>query len=151
MTKQLFTLVILLLGSILLYTLSILSPSSAGDHKLYPMYHYDEIYSANYMSPVYQHGDFNADWLVNITDVICLINYLFKGGSPPSIYKPIPPDYPGEDSTDCLIVQRHGDANNDCHITISDVIYLINYLYKGGPDIMWPDPYLCDCNLPQFP
>jgi hypothetical protein len=26
-----------------------------------------------------------------------------------------------------------GDANGDGHITIADVVYLINYLYKGGP------------------
>lgn len=28
---------------------------------------------------------------------------------------------------------KYGDANSDNHITIGDVVYLINYLFKGGP------------------
>ncbi|MCK4225038.1 MAG: hypothetical protein KAX39_07640 [candidate division Zixibacteria bacterium] len=31
----------------------------------------------------------------------------------------------------------HGDANGDEVIDLGDVVYLINYLYKGGPA---PDP-----------
>jgi len=38
-----------------------------------------------------------------------------------------------------------GDTNNDGVINVGDVVYLINYLYKGGPE---PQPILCsgDCN-----
>jgi hypothetical protein len=59
-------------------------------------------------------GDANADGKLTVSDVIYIINYLFKGG-PASV--PI----------------EAGDANYDGKITVSDVIYLINYLFKGGP------------------
>jgi hypothetical protein len=62
----------------------------------------------------YKPGDANHDMSVNVTDVIHLINYLFKGGPPP---------YP-------FVA---GDVNGDCLINVTDVIYLINYLFKGGP------------------
>ena len=60
-------------------------------------------------------GDGNADGKITISDVIYIVNYLFKGGP-----EPIP-----EVSV--------GDANCDDKVTVSDVIYLINYLFKGGP------------------
>ncbi len=60
-------------------------------------------------------GDVDDDGKVNVSDVIYLINYLFKGGPPP-----IPE----------LLV---GDVNGDGKVTVSDVVYLINYLFKGGP------------------
>jgi len=59
-------------------------------------------------------GDCNAEGNVNISDVIYLVNYLFKFGPAP----------------DPLEV---GDVDCDTHVTVSDVIYLINYFYKGGP------------------
>ena len=59
-------------------------------------------------------GDFNGDGKLTVSDVIYLINYLFRGGPPP-----LPPEI--------------GDVNHDAKITVSDVIYLINYLFKGGP------------------
>jgi hypothetical protein len=52
--------------------------------------------------------------IVNVTDVIYLINYLFKSGPPP---------YP----------IAAGDVNADCTVNVTDVIYLINYLFKSGP------------------
>ena len=60
-------------------------------------------------------GDVNADAEILVTDVIYLINYLWKGGDPP---QPIP---------SC------GDIQCDGEIDVQDVIYLINYLFKGGP------------------
>ena len=62
----------------------------------------------------YKPGDADYDMNVDVSDVIYLINYLFKGGPPP---------YP-------LVA---GDVDGDCDIDVSDVIYLINYLFKGGP------------------
>jgi hypothetical protein len=59
-------------------------------------------------------GDANADKQVSVSDVIYLINYLFKGGTAP-------------------IPMESGDANCDTDISVSDVIYLINYLFKSGP------------------
>ena len=60
-------------------------------------------------------GDPNADFKVNVTDVIYLVNYFFKGGPPP---------IPGLFSA---------DVNCDSLRNVTDVIYLVNYLFKGGP------------------
>jgi hypothetical protein len=62
-------------------------------------------------------GDANGDGQVELSDVVYIINYLYKGGSAPEC----------DPVTDC------GDVNNDEIVDISDVLYLINYLYKGGP------------------
>jgi hypothetical protein len=59
-------------------------------------------------------GDVNKDGNLNISDVIYMINYLFKGGP-----KPI-------EFTSQLDVNCDGETN------VSDVIYTINYLFKGG-------------------
>jgi len=59
-------------------------------------------------------GDANADGKITVSDVVYLVNYLFKGG-------PIPKPY------------EAGEANCDGKVTISDVVYLVNYLFKGGP------------------
>jgi hypothetical protein len=58
-------------------------------------------------------GDVTGDGKVNASDVIYLINYLFKNGAAPD-----PPET--------------GDVNCDGKTDGSDVIYLINYLYRGG-------------------
>jgi len=64
--------------------------------------------------PDWLYGDCNRDEKVNMSDVIYLINYLFRQGSEPN---PL----------------QAGDTNCDGKVTISDVIYLVNYLFKGGP------------------
>jgi hypothetical protein len=58
-------------------------------------------------------GDANVDGKVSVSDVVYLINYLFKGGAEPFV--------------------AYSDANGDSKISVSDVVYLINYLFKGGP------------------
>jgi C1A family cysteine protease len=63
----------------------------------------------------YIRGDVNGDSKISVSDVVYIINYLFKGG-------PVP------------VPQEAGDANCDGPINVSDVIYLINYLFKGGPE-----------------
>jgi len=60
-------------------------------------------------------GDANGDKQITVSDVVYLINYLFKGGPPP------------------VPEQMVGDVNCDGKVTVSDVVYLINYLFKGGP------------------
>jgi len=59
-------------------------------------------------------GDCNNDGIINIGDVVYLINYLYRGGSPPV------PD-------GCV-----GDCNGDDVVNVGDVVHLINYLYRGG-------------------
>jgi hypothetical protein len=61
-------------------------------------------------------GDPNGDLFVTVSDVVYIINYLFKSGPPP-VHCP-----------------RSGDVNCDGRVTISDAIYLINYLFKGGSE-----------------
>ncbi len=69
-------------------------------------------------------GDTNDDGVVNISDAVYLIGYLFKGGPDPL-----------------------GDADFDqCgSINMSDVIYLFDYVFKGGPA---PCAGSVDCILP---
>ena len=58
-------------------------------------------------------GDANRDLMVNISDPVFLINYIFAGGIPPVV--------------SCL-----GDADGNDIITISDAVNLINYIFNGG-------------------
>jgi len=60
-------------------------------------------------------GDLNGDSSLSVSDVVYIINYLFKKGPPP---------------VSCF---KSGDVNCDSKVTISDVVYLINYLFKEGP------------------
>ncbi|HVP36239.1 MAG TPA: dockerin type I repeat-containing protein [Terriglobales bacterium] len=61
-----------------------------------------------------KYGDANADNKITVADVVYLISYLFKGGTPP-------------------VPVIKGDANGDGKVTVADVVYLISYLFKGGP------------------
>ncbi|NIN00313.1 MAG: hypothetical protein GTO24_20210 [candidate division Zixibacteria bacterium] len=58
-------------------------------------------------------GDCNNDGAIDASDVVYLINYLFKGGFAP----------------DPLEI---GDANCDGVVEAGDIVYLINYLFQGG-------------------
>jgi hypothetical protein len=59
-------------------------------------------------------GDVTGDNEINISDIVFLLNYLYRNGPAPD---PL----------------EMGDANCDDDVEIGDVIYLINYLYRGGP------------------
>jgi len=59
-------------------------------------------------------GDMNADGAVNVGDVVYLLNYLYRGGRPPT-------------------PQQVGDVNCDGVVDIGDVVRLIGYLYRGEP------------------
>jgi serine protease AprX len=61
----------------------------------------------------YLTGDVTGDELINVSDVIFLVNYLYKEGPAPS---------------PALL----GDVNCDDEVDVGDVIYLVNYLYQGG-------------------
>jgi C1A family cysteine protease len=62
----------------------------------------------------YVYGDANGDQTVGSGDVVYIMNYLFRGGSPPEFL-------------------AAGDANGDCSVNSSDIVYMINYLFRGGP------------------
>jgi hypothetical protein len=59
-------------------------------------------------------GDANGDGEIGPGDVVFLLNYLYRFGSPPC-------------------PQVAGDANSDGVVGPGDVVYLINYLFKDGP------------------
>jgi hypothetical protein len=59
-------------------------------------------------------GDPNNDQIVNISDVVYVISYIFSGGPAPSPF-------------------MAGDANCDMIVNISDAVYLIAYIFSGGP------------------
>jgi len=67
-------------------------------------------------------GDANADGIINITDGIFVLNFLFLGGTTP----------PCEDAA---------DSNGSNDINITDGIYILNFLFLGGenPAAPWPD------------
>ena len=60
-------------------------------------------------------GDADMSGFLNSTDIIIMVNYVFKGGAPAD---PCPPA---------------GDANCDLSVTSADVIFLVNHVFKGGP------------------
>lgn len=62
----------------------------------------------------FMRGDTNGDWIIDITDPIYTLQYLFSGGLAPN----------------CL---QQGDANGDNVVDISDVLYTLKYLFQGGP------------------
>lgn len=59
-------------------------------------------------------GDVNNDLSVNLSDIIYLVNYIFKGGPSPAI-------------------RFSGDVNANCQTNLTDLIYLVNYVFKSGP------------------
>jgi hypothetical protein len=63
----------------------------------------------------FQRGNVNGDNKVSLSDIVYLINYLFKFGP-----EPIPE-------------LGIGDANCNGKVSLSDIVYLINYLFKFGP------------------
>ncbi|MEZ5360262.1 MAG: dockerin type I domain-containing protein [Candidatus Zixiibacteriota bacterium] len=58
-------------------------------------------------------GDINSDGTVNIGDVTYAVNYIFKGGPPPSCFEAM-------------------DVNCDGGYNIGDAVYLIVYIFQGG-------------------
>jgi len=60
-----------------------------------------------------EYGDADGDGIINISDVMYMVNYLYRGGPYPVSFEA-------------------GDANCDDDHSIVDILTLINYLYKGG-------------------
>ena len=66
-------------------------------------------------------ADSNGDGIVNITDGIFVLNFLFLGG-------PAPP------------CQDSADSNDDSLLNITDGIFILNFLFLGGPEPPAPSP-----------
>ena len=65
--------------------------------------------------PIILTGDINVSGAITSADIISLVNYVFKSGTPPQ---------------PCV-----GAADVNCNqtVTSADVIYLVNHVFKGGP------------------
>ncbi len=59
-------------------------------------------------------GDSDRNDIVNISDAVHLVTYIFSGGAPP-------------------VPLAAGDTNCDGNSNITDVVYLITYIFGGGP------------------
>jgi len=67
-----------------------------------------------YVNLEFLRGDANGDGEINVSDVVYLSNYFYRGGPPP---------YPWE----------AGDADCDGDVDEDDMYYLIDYLFRSGP------------------
>lgn len=67
----------------------------------------------------YMPGDADNNQIVNISDAVYIIQYVFSGGPAPN---PL----------------EAGDADCNAIVNISDVVYLISYIFSGGPDPCQP-------------
>ncbi len=80
--------------------------------------------------PVVMTGDVNLSGNVALSDIVYLVNYVFKAGP-----APLP----------CLMA---GDVNCSGGVVSSDIIYLVGAVLKGGPSpcdvcTMWPTSWSC--------
>jgi hypothetical protein len=66
-------------------------------------------------------GDCDGNDVINVSDAVFVIAYVFGGGPPP----------------DPLLV---GDVNCDDLVNVTDAVHLVNYIFGGGPPPCdWPD------------
>jgi len=70
-------------------------------------------------------GDVTRNLVVDIGDVVYILNYLFKLGTPAW--------------EDIICPQADGDVNHDGVVDIGDCVYLLNYLFKLGSPV-WKEP-----------
>jgi hypothetical protein len=66
------------------------------------------------LGPVFIRGDTNGDGVIDVSDLVYVINYLFINGPAPE-------------------PMAAGDVNCDTIVDVSDAVYLINYLFAHGP------------------
>lgn len=64
-------------------------------------------------------GDANADQVVNVSDALVIINWIFVQGDPPN-------------------PMESGDVNCSGNVDVSDSVWIINYIFASGKDP-------CDC------
>jgi hypothetical protein len=79
-------------------------------------------------------GDANGDGVLNVSDAVYLIAFIFAPPSPP------PTPY----------ATCNGDANCDCIVNVSDVVYLIAFIFGGGPPPCDCQTWLATCGPPLY-
>ncbi len=75
---------------------------------------FDCIYALNLVATAANCGDVDASGIVNISDGVFVVNYIFGGGPAP---QPL----------------SAGDVDCNELVSISDAVYLINFIFGGGP------------------
>ena len=77
-------------------------------------------------------GDVNLSGSITSSDIIYLVNFVFKGGPAPE---------------PCV---ASGDVNCNAAVTASDVIYMVNHVFKSGdaPCDVCEDPNAMECVVP---
>ncbi len=77
----------------------------------------------------FRRGDCNDDGAVNITDAVCVLNWLFGGPA----------------AVGCVAALN---TNGDSGVNITDAVSLLNFLFAGGPAPAAPFP---DCGPGMLP
>jgi hypothetical protein len=86
-----------------------------GDHALLFIATDGELADSQHVTiQVYRCGDADGNAIINISDAVELIGYIFGGADPP----------------DPLLA---GDADCNVIVNVSDAVYLIGYIFGGGP------------------
>jgi hypothetical protein len=75
---------------------------------------------------LFHRGDPTADGLMNLSDPLAVLNFLFIGGGRPS----------------CL---ETADGNNNGVVDLTDALVLLNFLFLGGPPPAAPGPTRLPC------
>ena len=70
---------------------------------------------------IFSRGDVDSSGLVNLTDAVQVLNYLFQAGVQPG----------------CM---ETADTNNDTQVNLTDVVFLLNYLFLSGEPPPAPGP-----------
>ena len=70
---------------------------------------------------VFSRGDGNGDGVLELTDAIIILNYLFLGGGEPA----------------CL---EAADSDNDASVSLTDGVLILTYLFRGGNAPALPGP-----------
>ncbi|MBD3218451.1 MAG: S8 family serine peptidase [candidate division Zixibacteria bacterium] len=96
-----------------------------GDEGWDPMHGWGRVNAANAVFAI-SRGEVNNDYIVNISDAVVIINYVFIGGPPPIPYLHL------------------GDTNCDGAVNVSDAVWILNYVEASGPP-----PKICFLNLPE--
>ena len=77
----------------------------------------------------FRRGDCNDDGKVDLSDAVCILNWIFAGEAAPR----------------CVAATN---TNGDDATNLSDAIYLLNILFSGGPSSVAPFP---DCGPGMLP
>ena len=72
-------------------------------------------------SDVFSRGDVDSSGIVDLTDAVQILNYLFQGGAQPG----------------CM---ETADVNNDTNVNLTDPVFLLTYLFLGGEPPASPGP-----------